>query len=171
MSDVLTTRAPIPRMGAQQDRMRLSVITPAYNEEGNLPVMYERLGAVLDDLDVEWEWIVTDDHSSDRTFDVLAEIIRRDSRVRVLRFSRNFGSHAGVTCGLHHATGDCAIVLAADLQDPPEVIPDLVEAWRSGAQVVWAVRGQREGETAATVGMAGLFYWVMRNVFSPHVPI
>lgn len=150
--------------GALQRPRCISIVTPAYNEERNLPVLYDRLRAVLDGLDIDWEWIVIDDHSADRTFDVLAELSRRDARVRALRFSRNFGSHAGVSCGLRDARGDCAAVLAADLQDPPEVIPKLLDEWRAGAQVVWAVREHREGESAATVGMAGLFYWVMRHV-------
>lgn len=145
-------------------RSCLSVVTPAYNEERNLPVLYERLCKVLEHLDVDWEWIVIDDHSTDRTFEVMSELSRRDARVRVLRFSRNFGSHAGVSCGLRHARGDCAAVLAADLQDPPEVIPKLLDEWREGNQVVWAVRERREGESAATVGMASLFYWIMRHV-------
>jgi polyisoprenyl-phosphate glycosyltransferase len=154
---------PVGPLAAHR-RPRLSIITPAYNEERNLPVLYERLRAVLDKENVDWEWIVTDDHSSDRTFEVLAELGRRDMRVRVLRFSRNFGSHAGVSCGLRHARGDCAGMLAADLQDPPEVLPQLLEKWRAGGQVVWAVRGRREGEGALTLRMAGLFYWIMRNV-------
>lgn len=152
--------------GAAEPRLpgRLSVVTPAYNEEGNLPVLYGRLCATLDPMGIDWEWIVIDDHSADRTFDVMSELSRQDGRVRALRFSRNFGSHAGVSCGLRHASGDCAVVLAADLQDPPEVIPKLLAEWAAGAQVVWAVREHREGEGVATVGMAGLFYWIMRNV-------
>lgn len=164
MSDAMTLEAAPLLAGVAAQRNFVSVITPAYNEEGNLPVLYARLCAVLDRLDVDWEWIVTDDHSSDRTFEVLADLGRRDPRVRGLRFSRNFGSHAGVSCGLRHAAGHCAVVLAADLQDPPEVIPQLLHAWRTGAQVVWAARAQREGEKASTVGAAGLFYWIMRNV-------
>lgn len=145
-------------------RSLLSVITPAYNEERNLPVLYDRLCTVLDKLDVDWEWIVTDDHSSDRTFEVLSDLAGRDTRVRGLRFSRNFGSHAGVSYGLRNAAGHCAVVLAADLQDPPEVIPQLLAAWQSGAQVVWAARGRREGEKISTIAVAGLFYWIMRSV-------
>jgi dolichol-phosphate mannosyltransferase len=164
MSEVLTGAAASAPAAAPHKRSRLSVITPAYNEALNLPVLYQRLCTVLDELGLDWEWIVTDDHSSDQTFEVLSEIGRRDGRVRALRFSRNFGSHAGISCGLRAAVGDCAVVLAADLQDPPEVIPQLIQSWQSGAQVIWAVRARREGESAATVGMAGLFYWVMRNV-------
>ncbi len=164
MPQAVTSVAASATAVAPRQRFRLSVVTPAYKEESNLPVLYERLCSELDGRDVDWEWIAIDDHSPDRTFDVLSEIGRRDPRVRAMRFSRNFGSHAGVTCGLRNATGDCAVVLAADLQDPPEVIPQLLEAWQDGAQVVWAVRGRREGETATTVRMSGLFYWIMRNV-------
>lgn len=160
----MTLQAAQSLAGVAAKRNFVSVITPAYNEERNLPVLYERLCVVLDRLDVDWEWIVTDDHSSDRTFAVLAALGQRDPRVRALRFSRNFGSHAGVSCGLRHAAGQCAVVLAADLQDPPEVIPQLLHAWQSGAQVVWAARAAREGEKASKVGAAGLFYWFMRNV-------
>lgn len=143
---------------------RLSVITPAYNEEENLPDLYERLRTVLDSIPVEWEWIVIDDHSSDRTFEISAGLAQRDRRIRALRFSRNFGSHAGVSCGLRIARGDCAVVLAADLQDPPEIIPQLLAAWQNGTQVVWAVRDKRLGENTATLKTSGLFYWIMRNV-------
>jgi glycosyltransferase involved in cell wall biosynthesis len=164
MSKTVVVEAPHSTGVDVRKRNLLSVITPAYNEEQNLRVLYERLCAVLDSLDMEWEWIVTDDHSSDRTFEVLSELGQRDARVRALRFSRNFGSHAGVSCGLRYSRGSCAVVIAADLQDPPEVIPQLLEAWQSGAQVVWAVRAFREGEDRSTVQLAGLFYWVMRNV-------
>lgn len=164
MPEPLNNPAQAPAGQRLQPRVLLTVITPAYNEEANLPVLYQRLATVLDGTDLDWEWIVTDDHSSDGTFDVLARLSARDPRVRALRFSRNFGSHAGVSCGLRNARGDCAVVLAADLQDPPEVIPKLLNEWRAGAQVVWAVRGGREGEAATTVGLAGIFYWIMRNV-------
>lgn len=164
MSEILNSAKLASTIAGRSRRQVLSVITPAYNEERNLPILYERLRTVLDRLDVDWEWIVTDDHSSDQTFQVLSELRASDPRVRALRFSRNFGSHAGVSCGLRNAGGDCAVVLAADLQDPPEVIPQLLASWRSGVHVVWAVRGKREGEDASRVRTAGLFYWLMRNV-------
>lgn len=160
----LNSRVQVAAGDARQGRVLLTVVTPAYNEEANLPVLHQRLAAALAAPDLDWEWIVIDDHSSDGTFEVLSDLGRRDPRVRAMRFSRNFGSHAGVTCGLRNARGDCAVVLAADLQDPPEVIPQLLNEWRVGAQVVWAVRGQREGEAATTIRLAGLFYWIMRNV-------
>lgn len=144
--------------------MRLSIVTPAYNEAENLPVLYERLCATMQTLSLEWEWLVVDDHSHDATFAVVRGLAERDPRVRGLRLARNSGAHAALTCGLHHARGDGAVGLAADLQDPPDVIPRLLAAWQGGAQVVWAVRRGREGETAATLGFARLYYWMMRTV-------
>lgn len=141
----------------------LSVVTPAYNEARNLPVLYERLRQVLDGAGVDWEWVVVDDHSRDETFAVVAEIARRDPRVRGLRLARNSGSHKAITCGLHHAGGNAAVVLAADLQDPPETLPTLLAAWREGAQVVWAVRAHR-AESAGRVGFARLYYFLMRRL-------
>lgn len=142
----------------------LSVVTPAYNEARNLPVLYERLVQVIGGLGVDWEWIVVDDHSGDDTFAVAAGIAQRDSRVQAVRLARNSGSHTAITCGLHQARGDCAVVLAADLQDPPETLPALLEQWRAGSQVVWAVRARREGERASTVGFARLYYLIMRRL-------
>lgn len=142
----------------------LSIVTPAFNESANLPLLYERLSEALDPLNIGWEWIVVDDHSRDETFAVASALSLRDPRVRAYRFSRNFGSHIALTCGLEHARGACAVVMAADLQDPPETLPALLEKWKSGAQVVWAVRRSREGEKASTVGSAKLFYFIMRHL-------
>jgi dolichol-phosphate mannosyltransferase len=85
-------------------RRLLSVVTPAFGEERNLPVLYERLCKVLNSVDLDWEWVVVDDHSTDGSFAVVADIARRDSRVRAVRFARNLGSHTAITCGLHRAT-------------------------------------------------------------------
>ena len=142
----------------------ISVVTPAYNEARNLPVMYERLRAVLDSTGVDWEWIIIDDSSSDDTFAAGEAITAMDRRVRVFRFSRNFGSHAATICGLDHARGDCAVVMASDLQDPPEVIMALLAGWREGVHIVWAVRSQREGESRSTLALSRLYYWIMRKV-------
>jgi glycosyltransferase involved in cell wall biosynthesis len=161
--------APLPEQdhpveGRPHTQPFLSVVTPAYNEARNLPVLYERLGQVLNGQALTWEWIVVDDHSSDDTFAVMAGIAQRDSRVHAIRLARNSGSNTAVTCGLCHAGGGCAVVLAADLQDPPETLPALLDQWQAGAQVVWAVRVRREGETARTVGLSRLYYFVMRRV-------
>jgi polyisoprenyl-phosphate glycosyltransferase len=144
--------------------MRLSIITPAFNEADNLGSMYERLGAAMSASALDWEWIVIDDHSSDATFEVTRALAARDPRVRGLRFARNSGSHTAIACGLHHATGDAAVVLAADLQDPPETLASMLTEWRAGAKVVWAVRRQREGESTPTIGFSRLYYFIMRHV-------
>src|SRR2546426_5003425 len=145
-------------------RALLSVVTPAYNEAGNLSLLYERLSTVIDPLGMDWEWIVIDDHSSDGTFAVIAGIASRDSRVHAIRLARNFGSHMATTCGLFHAKGDCTAIMAADLQDPPEALPALLKKWLGGAQVVWAARARREGEKMSTIGSSRLYYMLMRYI-------
>jgi glycosyltransferase involved in cell wall biosynthesis len=142
--------------------MRLSIITPAFNEADNLAAMYERLAAAASGAD--WEWLIVDDHSRDATFDVVRALAARDTRVRGLRLARNSGSHAAIACGLHHVTGDAAVVLAADLQDPPETLASMVAEWRSGAQVVWAVRRRLPGETVPALGFSRIYYFIMRHV-------
>jgi glycosyltransferase involved in cell wall biosynthesis len=149
---------------AKRTQPSVTIVTPAYNESGNLPSLHERLGTVLDNTNVDWEWIVIDDHSADETFSVLMRLAEEDDRLRGFRFSRNFGSHTAITCGLHHAAGDCAIVMAADLQDPPEKIPELLNQWRQGAQVVWAVREHREGTSCLYNGLARAYHALMRRM-------
>ena len=154
-----------PELVSENDgQPTLSIITPAYNEAENLPRLYERLLSALAPLQLAWEWIIIDDHSTDATFAVISEMVDEDDRIHGFRFSRNFGAHKAITFGMQHAKGACAAIMAADLQDPPETLPELLVEWRSGAQVVWAVRAQREGEKASTIGFARLYYWLMRNV-------
>jgi dolichol-phosphate mannosyltransferase len=141
----------------------LTIVTPAYNEAGNLPALYDRLASTLSAMAMEWEWVVVDDHSRDATFDVVERLAARDVRVRGLRLARNSGSHVALACGLHHASGDAAVMMAADLQDPPETLPALVARWRAGAQVVWAVRRERPGDRAHTT-FAAFYYWIMRRM-------
>lgn len=145
------------------DKILISVITPAYNEEDNLPVLFERLNKTLTPLNLEWEWIVVDDHSSDATFSCLANFASSNPRVKGIRLAKNFGSHTALACGLQHARGNCGVVLAADLQDPPELIPEFISRWQNGAQIVWGVRGLRPGEKAHTKGFSRLYFHVMRH--------
>lgn len=142
----------------------ISVVTPAYNEMKNLPLLYERLQIVLDALPYHWEWVIIDDHSADDTFAVINRLAALDYRVRGIRLARNSGSHIALTCGLHAARGKCAIALASDLQDPPETIPLLLHEWHSGNQVVWAARSQRLGESAQRQRTSNFYYWLMRHV-------
>ncbi len=146
------------------DDLLLTVVTPAFNEARNLPELYKELCRVLGGLPLRWEWVVVDDHSHDETLAAVAELSRQDARVRGIRFARNFGAHTAIACGLHQARGDCAVILAADMQDPPEVIPELLAKWQEGAQVVWAARGRREGEKASTMGFSRAYYAIMRHI-------
>ena len=115
------------------------------------------IGSTIIDL------LVADDHSDDGTFSVVAGFAKRDSKVRGIRLAHRSGSHTAITCALHHAQGDAAILMAADLQDPPEFIQSMVDRWRAGAQVVWAVRRRRPGEKVHA-GFAAAYYWIMRHV-------
>ena len=149
----------------------LSIVTPAYNEAENLPRLYERIQALdWSALGLDFELLIVDDHSTDGTPMVIDQLIARDPRVKCLRFSRNFGSHAACTAGLEQASGAAAVVLAADLQDPPETIPELVKAWRAGAATVWAVRGEREGESLQTRVTARIFYGLIRRMTRMAMP-
>jgi dolichol-phosphate mannosyltransferase len=100
----------------------LSILTPAFNEAANLEAVYARLTVAMQVHDMDWEWVIVDDHSRDDTFGVVERLAAADERVRGIRLSRNSGSHVAITCGLHQVRGDAAVMMAADLQDPPEVI-------------------------------------------------
>lgn len=136
----------------------ISLITPAFNEGSNLPMLHERLTSVFRQLD--WEWIIVDDHSRDDTFEVIERLVAIDPRVRGIRLAYNSGSHLAFTCGLRHASGEVAALMVADLQDPPELLIEMLERWRSGVQVVWAVRRRQPGDGSGTQ----LYYWIMRNL-------
>ncbi|HTM03495.1 MAG TPA: glycosyltransferase family 2 protein [Vicinamibacterales bacterium] len=140
----------------------ISILTPAFNESENLPALYQRLAAAMSALGVDWEWLIVDDHSRDDTFAIVRGLVAADPRVRGLRLAHNSGSHVAIMCALHHVEGDAAVLLAADLQDPPEFLSALIEPWRAGAQVVWAVRRQHPGDRTHR-GFAALYYWIMRK--------
>jgi dolichol-phosphate mannosyltransferase len=141
----------------------LSILTPAFNEAANLPLLYDRLVETMRAIGGEWEWVIVDDHSRDETFAVIEALALRDARVRGFRLARNSGSHVAITCGLHQVGGDAAVMMAADLQDPPETLTTMVARWRQGTQVVWATRRAHPGHRRHQ-GFAALYYWVMRHV-------
>ena len=141
----------------------LSLITPAFNESENLEALHARIVDTMARLGGGWEWLIVDDHSHDDTFAVVQRLATLDPRVHGIRLARNSGSHIAITCGLHHVTGDAAVVLAADLQDPPETLGAMLAQWRAGAQVVWATRRERPGERSHA-GFAAVYYWIMRHV-------
>jgi dolichol-phosphate mannosyltransferase len=134
----------------------LSVVAPVYDEEQLVEVFYERACAALDGL--PFELVLVNDGSSDGTRAILDRLADGDPRLRVVHLSRNFGHQAALTAGLEHAAGDVVAMIDADLQDPPELIPDMVERWRQGSDVVYAVRKAREGETRLKLATASWFY-------------
>jgi dolichol-phosphate mannosyltransferase len=150
----------------------LSILTAFYNEEPNLPELRRRLELIAARIGPSYtcEFVLVDDHSADGS-QVLAERwAAEDSRVRYLRLARNCGSHAAFAAGLAVARGDCAVFLAADLQDPPELIPQLLERWQAGFEVVWAVRSAREGISLANKVTSDLYYGLMRRWALPNLP-
>ncbi len=147
----------------------VSVIIPAYNEEENLPLLYEKLQEVAEAEPVAWEFIFVDDGSHDGTYRVLEALHARDPRVKVLSFTRNFGSHVGIAAGLQVASGDAAIIMAADLQDPPHVLHAFLDRWRRGYKIVWGVRAKRDDPLGKRL-FAALFYRLIRRVALPDYP-
>lgn len=141
----------------------ISVVAPIFNEQENLPELRRRLVAALETSgDASWEIILVDDGSRDRSNEILRQFHAEDPRIKIIRLSRNFGHQPAVTAGIHHARGDCVILIDGDLQDPPEVIPQFVERWKAGDQVVLAERRSRsDGIGARGIGFR-LFYPVMR---------
>lgn len=131
-------------MSAARELGLLSVTAPVLNEEDVIGVFYERVASALEGID--FELVLVDDGSTDRTPAILAELTERDPRVRVVVLSRNFGYQAAVAAGVDHCRGDVVVTIDADLQDPPEVIPALIEEWQAGADVVYAARQDRKGE-------------------------
>ena len=148
----------------------LSVVVPTYNEAAVIAELHRRLTAVMATLDAPWEAIYVNDGSRDATLRTLEAMQRGDSRIGVVNLSRNFGKEIATTAGLDHASGDAVIVMDADLQDPPEVIPRLVAAWREGYDMVYAQRRLREGDSWLKRTTAAGFYRVMRNVGEVTLP-
>jgi glycosyltransferase involved in cell wall biosynthesis len=140
-----------------------SVVVPMFNEAAGILLLHERLTAVMDGMGEPWEVVLVNDGSRDATLATVEALRERDPRVAVVNLSRNFGKEIATTAGLDHARGAAVIVIDADLQDPPEVIPELVAVWREGFDMVPARRRVRQGETWLKTRTAGLFYRMIRN--------
>ena len=150
-------------------RKLLSIVIPLLNEEQNLRPLHQRLAAVASTLDRDVEFIFVDDGSSDRSAAVLKELGAEDSRVRSLSLSRNFGSHGAILAGFSYARGDHAVILTADLQDPPELLPELLARCEAGYDVVWGSREQRD-DPWLTVVFSEMYNRLMRRVALPNWP-
>ena len=156
--------------GTARGRVSLSIVVPAYNEQSVLPEFHRRLTAVLDGLGLDAEIVYVNDGSADATRSVMEALRANDPRVATVHLSRNFGKEIALTAGLDHTGGDAVVIIDADLQDPPELIPDLVAGWREGFDVVYAQRVQRVGETAAKKVSAYLFYRLIRSMSRVSIP-
>jgi dolichol-phosphate mannosyltransferase len=150
---------------------KFSIVAPIYNEIGNLPELYRRVGEVMDSTGETWELVLIDDGSVDGSTEKILELSEQDRRVRPVVFSRNFGHQIAVTAGLDFSRGEAIIIIDSDLQDPPEVILDLIARWREGYEVVFAVRTEREGETWFKEFTASLFYRVIYRITDVAIPM
>ncbi|MDO9121378.1 MAG: glycosyltransferase family 2 protein, partial [Anaerolineaceae bacterium] len=148
-----------------------SIIAPIFNEKGCFDELYRRISEVMDTTGEEWEFVMVDDGSSDGSTDLIRELAKKEKRVRPVIFARNFGHQIAVTAGLDYSRGEAAIIIDADLQDPPEVILELIAKWREGYQVVYAVRSEREGETWFKKITASAFYKLIYRITDVKIPM
>lgn len=149
----------------------ISIVVPVYNEEAVLPELYRRVCGVMDDMGESWELILVNDGSRDRSAEVIAELHEKDGRVKGVSFSRNFGFQEAVTAGLTYTSGQVVVLSDADLQDPPEVIPNMLAKWRQGHDVVYGIRISREGETWFKKFTAKAFYRIIHRITSVKIPL
>lgn len=150
--------------------MKVSLVIPVYYNEENLRPLYTDLKEkFIDKIDYEYELVMVNDGSKDKSYEVMQELAAMDSNIKIVSLSRNFGSHAAILCGLAYCTGDCAIVKAADLQEPTELVLEMVEAWRKGSNVVLAVREGRE-ESKRQAFFANFYYWLVKKTALPEMP-
>jgi len=147
-----------------------SIVIPIYNEEASIETLFERLRRVIDGFDAPTEVVLIDDGSSDGSWALMRSLHERDARFKAVRFSRNFGHQVAVTAGLDQTTGEAVMVLDADLQDPPEVLPQLIQKWREGSEVVYAIRTKRKENVFKRAAYA-VFYRGLRSLSDLDIPL
>lgn len=149
----------------------LSLVVPAFNEEEAMEQSFERTCRAMSSIGYPFEIIYIDDGSRDRTWEIISRLAREHEEVKALRFSRNFGHQLAVTAGMDEAKGDAVIIMDADLQDPPEVIADMVKAWEQGADIAYGKRMHRKGETAAKKFTAWCYYRLLNFMSAYPIPL
>jgi glycosyltransferase involved in cell wall biosynthesis len=154
-----------------QEQPLISIVVPVYNEEDVLEELYRRMSISMNDFGDSWELILVDDGSADGSAKIIQQLHESDPRVKGISFSRNFGFQEAVTAGLTFSKGQAVILSDADLQDPPEVIPEMIETWREGNDVVYGIRSGREGETWFKKLTALAFYRIIRRITSVDIPL
>lgn len=150
--------------------MKISIIIPVYYNQDNLQPLYDDIKKkVIDVIDFEYEIVMVNDGSQDKSYEMMKRLADIDKNIKIISLSRNFGSHAAILCGLEKCTGDCAIIKAADLQEPTELVLEMVDSWKRGYNVVLAVRQDRE-ESKSQKLFANLYYWLVRKTSLPNMP-
>lgn len=150
--------------------MKISIVIPVYYNQDNLEPLYANMEEILfSHQEYEWEIVMVNDGSQDDSYSVMKSLAEKDGRIKIFSLSRNFGSHAAVLCGLAKCTGDCAVIKAADLQEPTELILEMLESWKKGNNVVLAVREGREESRQQTL-FANLYYTLVRKAALPNMP-
>ena len=148
-----------------------SIIAPIYNELDNIPELYRRVKEVMDSTNEPWELLLVDDGSTDGSTALICELAKQDKRIRPVIFARNFGHQIAITAGWDYARGDAVVIIDADLQDPPELILDMIKKWQEGYEVVFAVRAEREGESWFKLWTASLFYRIIYRITDVKIPL
>jgi dolichol-phosphate mannosyltransferase len=148
-----------------------SIVAPVFNELDNLLELYRRVREVMSGAHETWELVLVDDGSTDGSTERILQLAKQDQHVRPVIFARNFGHQVAITAGWDYARGEAVVIIDADLQDPPEAIPDLIAKWREGYEVVYAVRAEREGETWFKKATAALFYRIVRRITDVKIPV
>ncbi len=151
--------------------MMISIVTPIYNEAETIPELYQRVKTTMESSGQSWELLMVDDGSSDRSAQIIKQLSREDNCVRPVIFARNFGHQIAVTAGLDFSRGDAVIIMDSDLQDPPELIPDMIEKWHEGYEVVYAYRTEREGESWFKLFTAKTFYRIIYKITDVDIPL
>ncbi|MCC6297976.1 MAG: glycosyltransferase family 2 protein [Anaerolineales bacterium] len=152
-------------------KITYSIVAPIFNEKENLPELYRRVKAVMDQTRKPWELVLVDDGSSDGSGDIIRTLAKKDKRVRPVIFARNFGHQIAIAAGWDYARGDAVVIIDSDLQDPPELILDMAKKWQEGYEVVYAVRAEREGESWFKLWTASLFYRMIYRITDVKIPL